>query len=53
MATSVTFICLKYPYQKNYKAFDVICSKGGVRKNRHMTNQSRAVMFGDSVAAER
>ena len=34
MATSVTFICLKYPYQK-LQVFDGIFSKGGARKNRH------------------
>ena len=31
MATSVTFICLKYPYQK-LQVFDGIFSKGGARK---------------------
>ena len=34
MATSVTFICLKYPYQK-LQVFDGIFSKGGARNNRH------------------
>ena len=34
MATSVTFICLKYPRQK-LQVFDGIFSKGGARKNRH------------------
>ena len=49
MATSVTFICLKNPYQK-FQVFDVIFSKGGARKNRLMENQIKGWLAGAGEA---
>ena len=49
MATSVTFICLKYPYQK-LQVFDGIFSKGGARKNRLMENQIKGWLAGAGEA---